>query len=44
MNKIFVVFNRSVFSSGEQGFQLYWRNDKSISLPNSDKKWNLTVF
>ncbi len=44
MNKVFVVFNNTVFKKGEQGFQLFWRNDKSISLPNSDKKWNLTVL
>jgi monoamine oxidase len=41
VNKIFIVYDRPVLSSG--GIQVLWRNDVNFSLSNSNKKWNLNV-
>ncbi len=43
MNKIFFIFGQDVFKKGEQGMEIFWRDDQSINLPISNVKCGISV-
>jgi spermine oxidase len=43
VNKIFIVFDRSLLNNSIEGLHILWREDLNFSLDHSDYKWSLEV-